>query len=231
MDIFPEYRPSADTFTEHVHRTRLLGLVPVFLSLLLMLAVPDGPGPGLWSALGTAMGLHLLLGGACGLPAVSNRPSARAADQWFPPLLFTVQTGFSIVTAVLIWRTIQDLGHTASAAEKGVFYALLVNFPAHRLVRVTAPGEEVSRRRSRWEMFFRYFKRSLVAILVSLLLSDLLKDPSGKIGQDTIIIAIALWVATVLFVLGCLTFFVERALVAPGSFQSSRSENAPPGGS
>ena len=229
MGFFPEYRPSADTFREHVDRARWLGLVPLFLSMMLMFAAPAGPGPGLWSAFGTLVGFHLLLGGSTRLARESSRPSARAADRWFPLLLFAVQTGFGIVTAVLIWRTLRDLGHHSSPAEEVVFYALLAGFPAHRLIRVRAPGEEAGRRRLRWELFFRYLTRGLTAILLSLLLTDLMRDPAGKIGQGGIILSIALWVTTVLFVLGCVTFFIERALVASGPVQSSRSETAPPG--
>ncbi|MBU1693199.1 MAG: hypothetical protein KKC51_04475, partial [Verrucomicrobia bacterium] len=126
---------------------------------------------------------------------------------------------------------LQDLGHYASPAEEVVFYALLVSFPAHRLIRIPAPGEEAGRRRLQWEVFFRYLTRGLAAILLSLMLTNLMRDSAGKIGQGGIIPAIALWVTTVLFVLGCVTFFIERALVVSGPVQSSRSETAPPGGS
>jgi hypothetical protein len=231
MSVFPEYRPSAETFREHVDRTRWLGLVPLFLSLMLMFAAPADPGPGLWSAFGTVLGLHLLLGGGIRLARESSRPSARAADRWFPLLLFAVQTGFAIVTAVLIWQTLLDLGHYSSPAEEVVLYTLLASFPAHRLIRVRAPDEEAGRRRLRWELFFRYLTRGLTAILLSLLLTDLLRDPAGKIGQGGIVLAIALWVTTILFVLGCVTFFIERALGVSGPVQSIRSETAPPGGS
>jgi len=231
MSIFPEYRPSADTFTDHLARTRRIGLIPLFLSLLLIFSMPAGPGPGLWSALGTALGLHLLLFGASRLPSVASPAPSGSADSWFPPLLYAVQTGFLAVTAVLLWRTLRDLGHPSSLAEEVIFYILLVCFPVHRLIRSTAPYEEMSPKQVRRELFLRYFKRSLTVILFSLILTDLMRDPGGRINQAGLIRAIGLWVVTVLFVLGCVTFFVERAFFSAPGPQPGRSETAPPGAS
>lgn len=231
MDLFAEYRPSSDTCRHHIARVRWLGLIPVGLSLAMMHAARPAPGPGLWSALGTALGLHLVLWGASRLPSVAHPGPAAAADAWFPLLLFVLQTGFVSVTAVMMWITLDDLGHRPSAAEEFIFYALLAGIPLHRLVRSQDPAGTMSPRRQRWEYFFRYLKRSLAAILLGLLLTNLLRDSEGRIGTGSIILAISLWVATVLVVLGCLTFFVERAIEAGRPGQSSRSPTAPPGGS
>ena len=231
MEIFFEYRPSTDTSRGHVARARWLGLIPVFLSLAVMLAVRNGPGPGLWSALGSALGLQLVLWGASRLPSVERPGPDHAADTWFPLLLFILQTGFVAVTAILIWQTLKDLGHETGAGEEAVFYALLGSFPLHRLCRSNTPDTEMSPRRQRWEYFFRYLKRGLAAVLASLLLTNLLRDAEGRIGPGGIILAVGLWVGTVLFALGCLTFFVERALEAGRIGQSSRSVTVPPGGS
>ncbi|MBP7830148.1 MAG: hypothetical protein KA248_09555 [Kiritimatiellae bacterium] len=229
MDVFSEYRPSSDTCPQHIARAHWLGLIPVGLALAMMFAARSAPGPGLWSALGTALGLHLVLGGAARLPSVAHPGPDAAADAWFPLLLFVLQTGFVIVTAVMMWVTLGDLGHAPSAAEEAVFYALLAGIPLHRLVRSQNPQAIMSPRRQRWELFLRYLKRSLAAILAGLLLTNLLRDADGRIGPGGIILAISLWVATVLFVLGCLTFFVERAIEAGRESQSSRSPTAPPG--
>ncbi|HOW98954.1 MAG TPA: hypothetical protein PK634_14335, partial [Kiritimatiellia bacterium] len=70
MEIFFEYRPSTDTCHGHVRRAQGLGLIPAVLSLAMMLAVRTGPGPGLWSALGSVLGLQLVLWGASRLPSV-----------------------------------------------------------------------------------------------------------------------------------------------------------------
>lgn len=232
MSVFPEYAPSAAAFPEHLRRARRLGLFPLFLTLILMRAAPRGPGPGLWCALGTIAGLYVLLWGAVQFAFDDSGRPTPAGDRYFPVGLFAVQTGWGTVTTLLLWRTLVDLGHRTSLAEQAVLFAVLMAFPAHRWIRSLLTTTELGPAGLRGELFLRYVKRALAALLLALILTDLIRGPDGKIGEGGIIRAIGLWVITVLFVLGCLTFCIERALlVSAAAGQSRRPDTAPPGGS
>lgn len=215
MDLFPQYRPTQDGAIQHLDRTRLLGLIPIFLSLVLMGAVRGLPGPGLWCAFGTAVGLQIILSSAR-LASVSARQRRRTTDPlivkaevWVPLLLFGVQTGFAVITVLLLWLTLGDLNYRMNALQHGLLFSLLVFFPAHRLaVEAARQGENPAR--VRLEGFLRYVKRSLLAVWTALFLTEVLRDPSGKIGEGTMMLVIGLWIFTALFVLTCLAFLLDR---------------------
>ncbi len=116
MSMFPDYQPSAARSPRHIQTGLNLGLAPVGVSLLLILARPGWPGPFLWSMFLVSLGLVLIYRGCVDLPRkehktlpVFTRLAARC-DAWFPLFLFVMQNVFCILTFAILWVQILDIG-------------------------------------------------------------------------------------------------------------------------
>ena len=225
MTFIPEYRPGHKEFAARVAQVQWLGLIPVFLSLLLIWAAPDKPGPGLWSAFGTALGFSLILHGARRLVQYPGQATAwgqrraMSAERWFPGFLFAIQSGLATVTALLLWFSLGDLGLQHSALSTGLLYFLLILYPAHRLSRELVRGrEEVSYQTL--EVCLRYLKRGLTAILVAMVFTGMAREGGASISEPMLIAVITVWAVAALMALIGLVFILERLLARPKPGQS-----------
>lgn len=203
-------------------RTALFGLVPLTMSLMLM-AAQWPPGPGLWSALGTTVGLYLL--------AWSGRELAEfsRSTQTLWTAAFVVRWGWATVTVLLLWNTWLTIGLQAGSVDHLVLWMTLILGPLHRWMRTRSERPEASWNTHRIELLLRYLLRISVTLLSAMVLVNLLREPDGTVGPAGIIPAIAIWVLAVLVILACVGLLIERWITLAA--QSKASDTAPPGGS
>lgn len=215
MVLFPQYRPSERNAGRHVATTRRLGLVPLAIALLLMTAARGGPGPGLWSALGIAVGLHLILGGAHALIRTPGHRTpvgdslARRADEWFPLFLFAMQGAFALLTVAILWLTMCDLGFPVTPAHHIEVVLLALLALAYRLAHEAALADD----HPRYELAEK-LARNLIVILVTLwiagTLTSILIPPGETLPKEKIPGFTAMWVAASIVILICVATFLDR---------------------
>ncbi len=215
MPLFEQYQPSSLRSREYILRTLRLGLIPIAVTVLLMVERPRPPGPGLWSALGIALGMEIMLYSAWRMrrPDTSRtrlgRRMAESMDLWFPLLMFTAQSGFLIVTVLVFWLTLLELGLQIYRWTHLVFLTLLFYIPVRRfaLACVKAKPEETV-------YVVRELLNYVAAILLTLLTGAVLTMVLIPLGHpdtgDASPSLIAVWVLVVIAVLSFSILFVDR---------------------
>ena len=219
MLLFPEYQLSERAAARHVEATRRLGLLPIFVTLVLMLARNANPGPGLWCALGLSIGLELLLWGAYAICLEKDLRSRTAtyfaltADAWFPLFLFTMQNGFVFISAAVLLVTIEELGFPATLLENSLIILLILLLPAYRLASEKARVTESTR----WALTSegcRYFAIAIGAVWMASTITLFLAPPGTPLSHEFFPIAVILWVLAAVVILVCLMLFADHVLKA-----------------
>ena len=215
--LFPEYRPSEKTAITHVQWARKLGLVPLFIALVLMLAQRTTPGPGLWSAFGLTLGIEFILWGTYAICIERNLGSRSAiylaltADSWFPLVLFAIQNAFILLAAAVLWFTMEELGFPTSAWLRTCVVLLVVMVPVCRLT-----SEGVRRTRStKWEIageICRYVTISLGAAWLASTITAFMSPGKSPLPPDLFPIAVILWVMTSLVILVCILILIDHVM-------------------
>lgn len=194
-----------------------MGLLPVLVAIALIYARRFAAGPGLWAALGIALGLHLILRGAHGLVTAKHALSpsgarfAASSDRWFPPFLFAIQTAFALVSFAVLGLTIKELGFPTAAWQDILLVLIVVLIPACRLAREAAKAEPSTRREMR-ERFLRYLCIVLGTTWLVSFLILLLAPPGEKLIDEYVPVVILLWVVDAVVILACVALYLDHAV-------------------
>lgn len=215
MPLFQSYQPSFIKSREYVLRTLRLGLIPIGVALVVMWERAQPPGPGLWSALGVCLGMESMLFAAWRFrdPGIrKTRLGMRMAvslDRWFPLLVFSAQSVFLIVTVLIFWLTIVELGLEIYRWIHPIIYVLLFYVPLRRFML-----EYVREKSSKTAFVVRESLNYLAVILIALLAGSILTMVVIPLGHpltgDTWPPLIFIWVLVVMTILSVVVLFVDR---------------------
>lgn len=217
MSYYPEYELSGREYRLHYLQTRLLGLLPIGVSTLFLLARASRAGPGLWCVCGVCLGLEILLWGAFKLYFLRQRQSrlgaylAATSDLWFPYLLFTLQNLFFILLLLMLWFTLADLGFPAQALEHSLFILLLAMIPVRRFIRrmqLVTPSSKVHFA----DRIFRYLTTIIATLFVAGCMTRFMIPPGTSLTWHAPPGVVFVWVIGVLIILGCLLLMFDGYL-------------------
>lgn len=217
MELFAYYRLSERNAVRHVLFAERMGLLPLYVSLALMIARRDPPGPGLWSAMGITLGFELILWGAHRICFERNLRSRTAtylaltADAWFPLFLFAIQNALLLTMAGLIWITLLDLGFPATFWQHANLLLLLAMIPGCRIVQEIARVTAAPRWLAGVEAC-RYTAITLVGTWLAGTITLFLAPPGAPLPSQFYVIALILWVSAAIVGLTCAMLFVDHLL-------------------
>ncbi len=192
-----------------------MGLFPLLVTLVMMFAMPNGPGPGLWCLLGLTVGLELILWGAYALhrePALVSRWGNRlkaTSDRWYPLLLFSAQNLFVLLTIAVFWLTLRKLGGILASPWININVLLIVLLiPAHRVAR-----DLMSRSHDAihvfWEKACRYLMVILGVTLAMAIWLDSVLPGNGLIAPELMFRILILSVTASLVILTCIALLLD----------------------
>jgi len=214
MLLFPQYRPSERTARQHIRTTRRMGLVPVLIAAALIYAKSFRAGPGVWAALGLALGLQLLLGGAQSLSSTASGRTRAAtylaltADRWFPVFLFAAQTAFVLIVLALLWLSLAEVGLPASPWRHANVAALALLIQLSRLANEGTRFHD-SVKLGLAERFIHYLCIILAATWLVTTLISFLAPPGEQPVEEYFPLIIALWVGESIVILVCVVLFLD----------------------
>ena len=141
---YDEHRPRHRRFAEYYRRTLVIGLVALGLSFWLGATHFPRIGPGLFANAGFSLAGLLLLWSVRAM--LREPPRSRWAqrlvariDSVFPALLVSLQGWFVMLSALLIWFTVRELGFPANRFHDVILIAILLLAPVRRILRGTEP--------------------------------------------------------------------------------------------
>jgi len=195
--------------------TLRMGLFPLLVTLVMMFAMPAGPGPDLWCMFGLTIGLELILWGAHALhrePAVVSRWGNRlkaTSDAWYPLLVFSVQNLFILLTIAVFWLTLRKLGGVLASPWVNINILLLaLLIPAHRFAK-----ELMSRTNDLthvfWEKACRYLMVILGTTLAMAFWLDYVLPQTGPIAPELMFRILILSVSASLVILVCVALLLD----------------------
>jgi len=215
MLLFPQYRISDRQALDRFRLTQKIGLFPLFVAIVMMCARPAGPGPGLWCVLGLSLGLELFFWGAYALhrdpgstSPLCNRLKA-TSDCWYPPLLFVTQNIFILLTIVVFWLTLQELGGIPTSLWINLNILLLaLLIPVYRLAKeMMLRSDDV--KHVLWEKASRYLLVILGTTLAMALWLDFSLPETGPIPPDLMFRLLFLGVIACLVILTCVALLLD----------------------
>jgi hypothetical protein len=202
-DALAEYGAGDRAYRSRCQRVRALGLLPVLFAITLLIATNLRPAPGLWSVIGIAIGMELVIWGADALHKPGTRRSRLAerlvshTQSWMPRLLFGIENAFIALAMIILWFTLADIGFPAGLFDHVVFAALLLQMPFRRFLRrraLIAPTmwnhltDDVS----------RYVLYSLVALFIASVSTGFILPPGQPLDREPPASVLFLWVPAIL---------------------------------
>jgi hypothetical protein len=162
-----------------------------------------------------SVGLELLLWGAYVLhhdPKSTSRLCSRlkaTSDIWYPPLLFVTQNIFVLLTIVVFWLTLQELGGIPSSLWINLNILLLVLLiPVYRLAKeVMLRSDDV--KHVLWEKASRYLIVILGTTLAMALWLDFSLPEAGPIPPELMFRILFLGVIASLVILTCIALLLD----------------------
>jgi hypothetical protein len=211
---YDEHRPRHRRFADYYRRTLVIGLVPLGLSIWLGTTHYPLVGPGIFANAGFSFAGLLLL---CSVRAMLRvPPRSRWAqrlmariDTVFPALLVSLQGWFVMLSALLLWFTVRELGYPANLFHDAVLISILLLAPVRRILRGTEPQNPPPRRELLSEGL-----GNLNVILITLFAAAIMTTSSLPPGQpltgEIPSIVLFTWMASVLVVLTCVILFLDH---------------------
>lgn len=214
MLLFPQYRISDRHAVTRFRMAQKMGLFPIFVALVMMFARPAGPGPGLWCVFGLAAGLELLLWGGyflhedpAGRPGFGQRMKT-ASDSWYPYFIFTIQNMFILLTVVIFWLTLQELGVPSSFWINLHLVLIAALIPGYRIA-----NEMMLRKDNIKYVLYEKSCRFLIVILcTTLALMIFLRyslPAAGAANPDVLIRILIVGVLSCLVILTCVALLLD----------------------
>lgn len=213
--LFPQYQPSARHAAQAIRNTQQAGWLTVALAALMLWAQPEGYPPGYWVVMGTALGASLILLGALELRHEGTHRTRLATsmsanlEQWFPYLLFGLQTLFMFLIVAVMWFTLPSLGvplHPLLHTGLFIFLALITvrrfisEWAQHKNVSVRLPVQDA----------LQAFTIIIVALLVAIALTHAVSPFGHPITGDNTILVVLIWVVAGFVILCGLALFADK---------------------
>ncbi|HMP75667.1 MAG TPA: hypothetical protein PKE12_05150 [Kiritimatiellia bacterium] len=211
---YDEHRPRHRRSLEYYRRTLAIGAVPLALSI--WLAVTQFPliGPGLYANAGLSLAGLLLLWSVRAMQrepprSVWGRGIMNHIDALYPALLVSLQGWFVMLSALLIWFTVTELGFPANAFHHGLLVGILLLSPVRRVLRGTEPPHPSPRRELLMEGL-----GNLNAILITLFVTAIMTTsnlpPGVPLTGEIPPLLLFTWMGAVLVVLTCVILFLDH---------------------
>jgi len=204
-----------DKMGHHLYRRgQLMGLVPVMFSLMLIVSIPKGAGPGPWSILGISAGFQLVLWGCYHLhtspPATGwGRWMAEKSDIWYPLFLFGVRKVFLILFFTMLWFCLIDLGYPTSPLLQTIFFTILAIYPIRSLVReITYFEPNVHFENA--NIILHYFLMTMGILFVAVSSTHIAVPMHAPLTKSIPMTVVFIWIPTILVILSCITLCIHR---------------------
>lgn len=221
MAMFTEYRPDARGFGKAYAHIRNMGGVPMGLALALVYAHAFRPGPGVWCALGLAVGLLLVLYGAYALPGDRRRSAfgqwlyARA-ERWIPFVFFGTHYALFNLSLIMIWITLHDLGFQSAGWQHAVFVLLIVLLPVRRFAEEWSHTHDRVSARILFAVAHYALIMTLIAVTANVLMASIVSQ-SEPFQTDTDPLVLIVWVLSVTAILFCAILLTSRIRAERGA--------------
>lgn len=212
--LYEEYRLRHRRFGEYFRRTLIIGFVPLGLAVWLAFIHFPSVGPGLFANAGLCTAGLLLLWAARAMHRVPPRAAwggrlAARGDALIPALLIGTQGWFVLLTAMLIWFTIIELGVNANPVQHILLVATLVLIPSRRIVDGTTPQQA-----SPWRELFSeglgYAHVCCATLFLATVFSTAILPPDKPLTDKLPPGVVIVWMAAVLTLLTCLILFLDH---------------------
>lgn len=216
--ISEEYRVAHRRARYHYNRARVIGLIPVGVSLAFLYYAGDFYRPLLFGGLGTACGLHLMLWSAyeahfAGRHTGWTHRRLEDSDAWFPSFLIICQNGFFAITLAVFWFILCRLGFPASLLDQALLAAWVCVWPVLRVLRARLYVDAHNANLETSYEFFRAASVSLVAFLVASLVTDFaLSNAAETPNYDLTWIGMFVWLPATLVAVGCVVMFLDHLI-------------------
>lgn len=209
---YDEHRPRHRRCVHYYRRTLAVGAVPLALALALAAAYFPRIGPGLFANAG------LTLAGLMTLWSVRDMQTRAPVSRWgrwivsrmddlFPALLIGLQGWFVLMTTVLIWFTVAELGFRGSIFSGCMLFGILLLAPIRRILAGTEPPHPHPLRELLSEGL-GHLNTILVTLFVAGSLTSLNRpDPTNTEPPMMIIV---IWLAATLVILTCVILFLDH---------------------
>lgn len=209
---YDEHRPQHRRCVQYYRRTLVVGTVPLALALWLAYVHFPRIGPGLFANAG------LSLAGLMTLWSVREMQTRAPGTRWgrwiasrmhdlFPALLIGLQGWFVLLTALLMWFTVAELGFPGGIFSGINLFGILLLAPIRRILAGTEPAHPHPLRELLSEGL-GYLNAILVTLFITGVLTAI-NRPSPTSTEPPMII-ILIWMVAVLTILTCVILFLDH---------------------
>lgn len=214
---FPEYRPSAPTGYRNFRNAQYAALGILLASLLLMIAQPVAPGPGLYLIFGVTLGISLVLSGLekiffqNGYSTAWGRRLNERRNALGPWILYSAQTILLFLGVSLFWVPSAHYILPASFFLHANVVLLMLAIPAYRLVAAYARVTEADHWISAAQLL-RSAVLSLAAVLLGGLITAALAPPRQGIPQGSHAFLVLIWLGVLMVPVVCALLWANHVL-------------------
>ena len=214
--ISEEYRISSRRARYHYNRARLLGLIPVGVSLFFLRYAGDFYAPLLYCSLGTSLAMQLMLWAAYEAHFGGNHTSwtrhrLENTDNWYPSFLIICQNGFFAITLIVFWFIICQIGFPASMLDHALLVSWVFVWPILRVLRARSYFDSHNANLETSYEFFRYTNVCIVTFLVASFITDFASsEASPGPNHDFSLIGMFVWLPAALIAVGSVILFLDH---------------------
>lgn len=214
--IYEEYHLGRRRFREYYAKTLGMGVVSLFLAIWFGYAHRPLTGPGIYASAGfSAAGLLIVWG-------LRNLHRAKLRSRWatwlkerskqkFPVILIFSQGWFLLLTAMLIWFTIVELGFIANTLQHALLFLVLLLIPVRRILAGT-DSHSISPRRELTARGLTYLNVMVITLFIASAVSNTIlpEQQAGVFANEAPLGAILVWLSAVLILLTCFVLFLDH---------------------
>lgn len=214
---FPHFKPSSAEGPREFRLTQYNVLIPLYISLVLMAAQPETPGPGLWFVMSFSLGLNILFYGIerlCFEKNVCTTWAARLAEccnDWLPWVVFGARCTSIALTVGMFWVFAVNHGVPGTIWQNINVAALVASFFAYQFIRAVAVSTENETWQSAAELA-RYAGITLAALLVAGIITLSVAPPSQRIPSELHFFIVALWVVVAMVPIVCALLWASHVI-------------------
>ncbi len=212
--LFAAYRITDRRMRRAFHRGQATALLPMAVIVAVMSVSRHSATPPLWGAIGWIVGAQMVLSGAYHLHTTNDRLSrwgqklADTSDEWFPFLLFSVQTVNVVTVLIVLWSSLTQLGIAVPAWLNVIGLALMLLVPLYLVVKETVRLWP-SPRKEHLAAAVRHLLTLFGALFAAGALAPAFQgSDGGRAGVPTPVLVI--WVPALLTAAACLLLLLIR---------------------
>ncbi|NCC51955.1 MAG: hypothetical protein EOM20_12160 [Spartobacteria bacterium] len=208
------YRFSDKTGHAMYRRGQLMGLVPLLFSLMLIVSIPKGAGPGPWNVLGISAGFQLVLWGGYHLHthrpvSAWGRALVEHSDRWYPAFLFGVRKVFLILFFVILWFCLTDLGYPSSPLLHLIFFMIVCIYPVRSVLREFTYSDPDIRFENA-EIITHYLLIIMLILFIAVSSTHMAVPMEGPLTKSIPMTVVFIWIPAILVILSCVTLCLHR---------------------